>query len=60
MKWLHITPEIRIAVFEKSPRRDRSKKKPWESNKNPYREIPNEELLNDLYELTIDVEVSDG
>jgi len=51
MKWLHITPEVRIAVFEKSPRRDRSKKKPWESNKNPYREIPNEELLNDLYEM---------
>ena len=56
MKWLHITPEVRIAVFEKSPRRDRSKKKPWESNKNPYREIPNVELLGDLYLLTLDTE----
>lgn len=36
-------------VTEKS---SRSKHKPWEYNENPYKEISNTDMLDDLYRLT--------
>jgi hypothetical protein len=53
MKWLHITPDVKVMVFYRSTEKSgRSQHKPWLSNENPYKEISNEELLADLHRLT--------